>query len=478
MSPLLLRRYRAERLLRQEFDALRERVLGVVRTRLRTRGVQLDDADLEACYAQAWQGLYATVLEGARIDSPAGWLVLVTFRRAIDEHRSRLHEDDAPLAPETPAGQGASQRDLAQEIDDRDRLRHVFEGLRGRLNARECQAASLCYLQGLSRSQAAAQLGISEARMRKLMEGDAGKGPGVAGKVGEVLDAIRGERWCEQQSSLMRALAFGILDPEGERFRLAQLHRRECPACRAYVLSLRGLASVLPPVALPWGLGLGALVGGAGAGAGSGAGVGAASGGGGAAGAGAAGGTGGSAVGALSASGAAGVGAGAGGGWLLAGGSVGAKLAVGCLMALGFGAGCVALTDGHAHDSRRPRHEPVAGSAGARRALAEASQSTSTSGAALGHGIADASAVAASSARTGAAGTRATAPKAQREFGLEQPSAASSAPGASTPGGLAGGSVAGAASGARASSVSSSRAATHPPALSDAGAAQREFGAG
>ena len=53
----------------------------------------------------------------------------------------------------------------------------------------------------------------------------------------------------------MRGLAYGILDPNGERYRLALIHRSECPACRAYVVSLRGLAAVLPPVFLPWGLG-------------------------------------------------------------------------------------------------------------------------------------------------------------------------------------------------------------------------------
>jgi DNA-directed RNA polymerase specialized sigma24 family protein len=159
MSPLLLRRYRAERLLRQEFDGLRTQVLGAVRGRLRARGVQLDNADLEACYATAWQGLYATVLEGEEVASPAGWLVLVTFRRAIDEHRSRLHEDREELPQDVPDSHQLSERDLAQALDDRERLRQLFEGLRGRLNARECQAASLCYLQGLSRSQAAEQMG-------------------------------------------------------------------------------------------------------------------------------------------------------------------------------------------------------------------------------------------------------------------------------------------------------------------------------
>ena len=36
----------------------------------------------------------------------------------------------------------------------------------------------------------------------------------------------------------MRGLALGVLDPRGERYRLAQAHRDRCPACRAYVRSL------------------------------------------------------------------------------------------------------------------------------------------------------------------------------------------------------------------------------------------------
>ena len=71
MSPLSLRRYRAERLLREEFDRLRERVLGNVRARLRWSGVCLDASDLEACYAQAWQGLYAAVLGASESRTPA-----------------------------------------------------------------------------------------------------------------------------------------------------------------------------------------------------------------------------------------------------------------------------------------------------------------------------------------------------------------------------------------------------------------------
>ena len=274
-----MRRYRAERMLRKEFDVLRGKVIGTVRGRLRASGVSLDASDLEACYAEAWQGLYAATLAGEEIANPTGWLALVTFRRAIEEHRSRrrsyptegVGEADTPHGGRGPVKvEAAREHDFAGELDDRTRLRQLFEGLRGRLSAREQEAAALCYLQGLSRAEAAERMGISQARMRKLMEGPGSGRPGVAGKVGELVETIRGGGWCEQQGSLMRGLAFGILDPEGERYQLALAHQRECPACRNYILSLRGLAAVLPPTSprcsarragCRWRLGAGAVAG-------------------------------------------------------------------------------------------------------------------------------------------------------------------------------------------------------------------------
>jgi DNA-directed RNA polymerase specialized sigma24 family protein len=342
MSPLSVRRYRAERLLRRDFNALRASVLASVRGRLSASGVSLDRNDLDACYALAWQGLYAAVLDGQDIASPAGWLVLVTFRRAIEEHRARGRATNGAGHMADDDGERmetfGEERDLAGELDDRARLRELFEGMRGRLDAREREAATLCYLQGLSRSEAAARLGVSDTRMRKLMEGNGRGRPGVAGKLGALVQTIRDGGWCEEQGSLMRALAYGILDPEGERYRLALAHHAACPSCRAYVVSLRGLAATLPPVFLPGGLGAAVLareaVAHSGLAAGGGIGSGAARaqvgrgiGGG------------------VPASGVAG-GSAAGGGWLLAGGPLSAKLAAGCLLALGVGAGCVALGEG------------------------------------------------------------------------------------------------------------------------------------
>jgi RNA polymerase sigma factor (sigma-70 family) len=253
MSPSRLSRYRAERLLRKDFAGLRVKVLAVVRSQLSGKGIALDQADLEACYAQAWHGLYATVLEGEAVENPSAWLVTVTFRRAIDEYSttSRIELVEEGEMGSYPRELDARAPDLAAELDDRTRLRQVFEALRTRLSAREREAASLCYLQGLSRAEAAQRMSVSEARMRKLMEGAGPGRPGVAGKVGALLETIKAGGWCEQQSSLMRAYAFGILEPGGERHALAVAHCRDCPACRAHVASLRGLASVLPLPLLP-----------------------------------------------------------------------------------------------------------------------------------------------------------------------------------------------------------------------------------
>jgi DNA-directed RNA polymerase specialized sigma24 family protein len=343
MSPLAVRRYRAERLLRGEFRRLQGHVIAIVARRLSVGGPALDERDLEACYATAWQGLYEAILEGQEIANPAGWLVLVTYRRAVDEQRSRTRAcaepGEVPFADGMAAADGiraACDHDPSGAIADRVLLHHLLEGLRTSMTAPEREAAVLCYLHGLTRAEAAAQMGISQKRMRKLMDGRGPGRPGVSMKLAALLTSIREGRWCEQQASLMRALAFGILDPAGERYRIAIAHTGECPACRAYVGSLRGLSVALPPALLPGGLAA-AILGAAGAGstaAGAGAGAGGLAGG---AATGARLGVGGSAV------ASAGTGGAGGGGFLLAGGPVGAKLAAGCVLALGIGAGCVGL---------------------------------------------------------------------------------------------------------------------------------------
>ena len=476
MSPLLLRRYRADRLLREEFETLRERIIGVVDGRLRAAGAALDRCDLEAAYAQAWQGLHAAVLDGQQIANPAGWLAVVAHRRALDEHRARRR-----VQPVAGAGEGVGDdRDLAAELDDRAKLRSLLEALRARLSERERKAATLCYVQGLSRADAAALMGLSESRMRKLMEGAGAGLRGVAGKVGALVQAIAGGQWCEEQGSLMRGLAFGILDPQGDRYRLALSHSDACPACRAYVLSLRGLAAVLPPVPallhplLAGGAAGGASAGGALAGSGS-AGVGAGGSAGGATSASL-----GAGAGTLSASGAAGAGA-AGGGWWLAGG-VGAKLAAGCLLALGVGAGCVAL-EGHGHAPTKAAHGHVRGAragASGRAAGSDGRGAFTASGAAATTHVEGAG----GAALAGRSRAATAAARASREFGLERPSASSSGPSRQEARQGSGGAVASAAS-AHSSSSAASPARTGEAGTAPSGstspapsAAAREFAPG
>ena len=338
MSPATLRRYRAQRLLERDFKSLRDSVVATVASRLRATGATLDRAELDACYAAAWQGLYGAALAGEEIVNPRAWLILVTYRRAIEELRAPARSAE-PLPVEAVV-----ERDLDSELDDRDRVRALLQGMRARLDLREREAAALCYLHGYSRREAAERMGLSELRMRKLMEGT-DRRDGVSAKIAEVVRAIRADAICEEHKSMMRALAFGVLDPEGERYRLAVMHRRDCPACRRYVALLRGAAAVLPPVlTVPAGSSAG-LLGLAGLGHQAAAGPAVAS------------------VPSLGASAATGGGAGASGGWAL--GGLGAKLAAGCLLAAGVGAGCVAIvhgsSPGHAHD--KPVVRAVAGSA-------------------------------------------------------------------------------------------------------------------
>lgn len=392
MSPLPLRRYRAERLLRRDFEALRSRVLRLVAGRLRAQGIELDRSEVEAAYGLAWQGLYAAVLDGEPIENPAAWLVLVTFRRAVEEHRGRRRSVSGHLYEELDGRPQGPSGDLAEDLDARIRLEQLLEGL-SRLSERERAAATLCYLQGLSRADAAARLGISPGRMRKLMEGRGAGDPGVCAKIGALARTIEQGAWCESQGSLMRALAYGILDSDGERHRLAVGHHRRCPACRAYVVALRGVAASIPPVALPWpGAALGALAGvvqrlrGV------------------------AGHLLGRAPGGPGGSGAAGV-SGAGGGLALAGGPFGGKLAIGCLMAIGFGAGCIGL-------EARSRPAPVRGHAQVLRSSPRGPSAHLPASAAAA--FAPSSAEAPAGVPTASAGGAPSASSAAREFGPER----------------------------------------------------------
>ncbi len=233
MSPAALRTYRAERLLERDFHALRASVLAIVAARLRAAGGSLDRADLEACYATAWQGLYGATVRGQTIENPAAWLALVTYRRAIEELRA-ARRSEAALDPGA-----AVEPDVDAELDARARLRQLLEGMRCRLDLREREAAALCYLHGYSRAEAARHMGISEIRMRKLMEGRGAGRAGVSQKIGAL---VRDDR---RGRVLQRA---GVADPrprvrDARPGRRAPRRRRRAPAGVSGLPAARRLAA-------------------------------------------------------------------------------------------------------------------------------------------------------------------------------------------------------------------------------------------
>ncbi len=75
---------------------------------------------------------------------------------------------------------------MEARIDDMGTLRQLFEGLRGGLGHRELEAATLCYLQGFSRAEAAAAHGREREAARQAHGGKHARG-GVATKVGELV---------------------------------------------------------------------------------------------------------------------------------------------------------------------------------------------------------------------------------------------------------------------------------------------------
>ena len=249
----------AEDALARDYALLRGEVVGALRGKLTAQRVHVDDGDLDEVYNQAWHALYMQLKDGVAVESRAGFLVTVGYRRAIDELR-RAHPGRTELGGDV-ATLGA-EHDIAQQLDDATRVRHLMEGFRERLDAREQQAAALCLIHGYTRPEAAAALGHSPRRMEKIMDG-------VMRKLARLTDDIADD-WCRSRASLIAAYALGLLEEGGERHAAAVEHLRDCSACRRSVNQRRGLAGVLPPIGLPLVLGGALATGGAGAGAGGG----------------------------------------------------------------------------------------------------------------------------------------------------------------------------------------------------------------
>lgn len=239
------RALRARKTLEQDYERLHQSTLNALAGKLRGQGVHFDRADLDAFYNQAWHALYAKLAAGDTIENTGAFLTQVAYFRAIDEYR-KLHPGKRAEV-EDVADLGGLEVDVDAQLDDAQQLREFLEGLKSRLDEREARAAALCYVHGYTRPEAAKIIGVSPSRMEKLMD-----------KVSKVVRSLTSEieagAWCESQKSLMTAYAVNVLDPEGERYKLAVVHLNDCSGCRAYVRRLRGIAGVVPPIMLPFGL--------------------------------------------------------------------------------------------------------------------------------------------------------------------------------------------------------------------------------
>jgi len=228
----------ADRLITDEYERSKGEVLRTVGSKLAAAGVKTSPADLEAPYNEAWHALYMKLSEGEEIGNRTGFLVTVTHRRALSEYRASRAGRRADGAELDNIG---VELDLDSRMDAEIKVRHLVEGLRAGLSEREFEAATLCHLHGYTRPEAARAIGVKPKRMEKIMDG-------ASNRIAAVIERVQAGEHCESMSSLIRAYAVGMLDPEGEKYEQAEDHLSHCPACRRQVWVMRGLAAAVPPV--------------------------------------------------------------------------------------------------------------------------------------------------------------------------------------------------------------------------------------
>lgn len=223
-----------------EYDAFKEEVTRTAAGKLGASKIRFADLDMDGFYNQAWYGLYTKLQDGQQIENRKGLLIQMTYRRAIDEYRT-LHPDRQadPVVLETLG----VDNPIEETIDQQQEFKHFVEGMRSELNQRELQAATLCYVYGMSRPEAAEQVGVRPKRMEKIMDE-------VSRKLRPVLASIKEGTWCEDRAVLINQFALGALDSESAEYREAIDHLEGCPGCRRHVMGTRGLTAVTIPSAL------------------------------------------------------------------------------------------------------------------------------------------------------------------------------------------------------------------------------------
>ncbi len=224
---------RADDAIARCYEPMKGEVIRSLRSKLFGYGLRFDAVDLEEFYNAAWMALYTALSSGEVVEAPGGFLVVVAFCRAIDEaRRARPHlyinwADVARLGVD---------EDLAGEMDDRALIQSYVEALNEVLTGREREALILCMFCGYTRPRAASLMDEPPKRMERIMDD-------AQVKLRSHVEAIKDGRWCSMYESRLRAMAAGLLDEEGERYRTAVRHLRVCPVCRAELRRLRQRAA-------------------------------------------------------------------------------------------------------------------------------------------------------------------------------------------------------------------------------------------
>lgn len=227
----------ADDLIADEYERFRAEIVRTVSGKLSAAGVHATVDDLGPAYNEAWHALYMKLAAGEEIENRKGFLVTVTHRRALSEHRAH---HPGKFASEEELENAGVEIDLDAQLDAEIQLKQITEGFRDKLNQREFEAATLCHLHGYSRPEAAQAIGVEPKRMEKIMDG-------ASSQISAVIGRVKSGTHCQEMDSVVRAFAVGILEPEGDRYKLAESHLDFCGACRRHVLIARGLAAAAPP---------------------------------------------------------------------------------------------------------------------------------------------------------------------------------------------------------------------------------------
>lgn len=227
----------ADAVIGEEYDAFKSEVIGTAGARLAASNIHFADLDMDGFYNQAWFGLYTKLRDGQDVDNRKGLLVQMTYRRAIDEFR-RMHPD-RQAGPAMLEAVGYEDP-IEDTLDQRRAFSQFVEAMRSELNQRELTAATLCYVYGLTRPEAAEQLGVRPKRMEKIMDE-------VSRKLRPLLSSIKEGTWCEDRAVLINQFALGALEPDSPEYREAVEHLETCSGCRRHVLAARGLTAATVP---------------------------------------------------------------------------------------------------------------------------------------------------------------------------------------------------------------------------------------